>query len=67
MLYKYHVVLLKDQVIINDKYYQKDEKPDNEEYKKLIKQYEADEIILNIIDDDKLNSIKKESIDITNL
>lgn len=67
MIYKYHVVLLKEQVIINDKYYQKDNKPDNEEYKKLIKQYDADEVILNTIDDDALESIIKEPIDIDNL
>lgn len=69
MIYKYHVVLLKEQVIINDKYYQKDNKPDNEEYKKLIGQYDADEVILNTIDDDDdaLESIIKERIDIDSL
>ena len=47
MIYKYHVVLLKEQVIINDKYYQADNKPDNEEFKKLVNQYDADEVVLN--------------------
>lgn len=67
MLYKYHVVLLKEDVIITDKYYKADEKPDNEEYKKLIDQTGADEVVLNTIDDDPLNSIIKETIDIENL
>ena len=61
MLYKYHVVLLKDDVIITDKYYKADEKPDNDEYKKLISQTGADEVVLNTIDDDPLNSIIKEN------
>ncbi|PAV08018.1 hypothetical protein [Methanosphaera cuniculi] len=64
MLYKYHVVLLKDDVIITDKYYKKDEKPDMDEYQKLKDQTGATEIILNTIDDDPLNSIIKENIDI---
>lgn len=67
MLYKYHAVLLKDDVIITDKYYKADEKPDNDEYKKLISQTGADEVVLNTIDDDPLNSIIKETIDIENL
>lgn len=64
MLYKYHVVLLKDDMIITDKYYKKDEKPDKTELQKLKEQTGATEVILNTIDDDPLNSIIKEKIDI---
>lgn len=67
MLYKYHVVLIKDDMVLTDKYYQRDEKPDNSEYKKLLDQYNPDEIILNTIGDDALNTIEKEPIDINNL
>lgn len=67
MLYKYHVVLIKDDMVLTDKYYQRDEKPDNTEYKKLLDQYSPDEIILNTIGDDVLNTIEKEPIDINNL
>ncbi|WP_455644722.1 hypothetical protein [Methanosphaera sp.] len=67
MIYKYHVVLIKEQVIIKDIYYQKDEKPGNDEFKQLANQYGADEVILNTIDDDELESIVKEQIDISNL
>lgn len=67
MIYKYHVVLLKEQVIINDKYYQADNKPTNEEFKKLVNQYDADEVVLNTICDDELESIDKEHIDINSL
>lgn len=67
MLYKYHVVLIKDDMVLTDKYYQRDEKPDNTEYKKLLDQYSPDEIILNTINDDTLNTIEKEPIDINNL
>lgn len=67
MLYKYHVVLIKDNMVLTDKYYQRDEKPDNTEYKKLLDQYSPDEIILNTIGDDALNTIEKEPIDINNL
>ena len=67
MIYKYHVVLLKEQVIINDKYYQADNKPNKEEFKKLVNQYDADEVVLNTICDDELESIDKEHIDINSL
>lgn len=67
MIYKYHVVLLKEQAIINDKYYQADNKPNNEEFKKLVNQYDADEVVLNTICDDELESIDKEHIDINSL
>lgn len=67
MLYKYHVALIKEQVIINDQYYKREEKPDNTEYKRLLDQYHPDQIILNTIEDDELNSITKEEIDITKL
>ena len=67
MIYKYHVVLLKEQVIINDKYYQADNKPNNEEFKKLVNQYDADVVVLNSICDDELESIDKEHIDINSL
>ncbi|OED30124.1 hypothetical protein [Methanosphaera sp. WGK6] len=67
MIYKYHVVLIKEQVIIKDLYYQRDEKPSDEEFKKLANQYGADEVILNTIDDDVLESIIKEQIDINNI
>ena len=30
MLYKYHVSIIKDQVVVTDKYYQEDEKPDDD-------------------------------------
>ncbi|MCD7781599.1 MAG: hypothetical protein LUG89_02730 [Methanosphaera sp.] len=67
MLYKYHVVLIKDDNIITDKYYKKDNKPDNTEYKNLVDKYDADQLILNTIQDDKLNTIDKEEIDIEEL
>ncbi len=67
MLYKYHVAIIKENNIITDKFYQRDEKPDNEEFKNLVNQYNADEIVLNTIDDDELNSIIKEKIDLDNL
>ncbi len=64
MLYKYHVAIIKDQVVVTDKYYQEDEKPDDEEYKKLIEQYEADELVLNTVEDSKLELFIKEPIDV---
>ncbi len=67
MLYKYHVAIIKENNLITDKFYQRDEKPDNEEFKNLVDQYDADEIVLNTIDDDELNSIIKEKIDISQL
>ena len=67
MLYKYHVALIKEQVIINDQYYKREEKPNNNEYKRLLDQYHPDQIILNTIEDDELNSITNEEIDITKL
>ncbi|RAP47777.1 MAG: hypothetical protein BZ135_01490 [Methanosphaera sp. rholeuAM6] len=67
MLFKYHVSIIKDQVVVTDKYYQEDEKPDDEEYKKLIKQYEADELVLNTVDDSELELFIKEPIDVESL
>lgn len=64
MLYKYHVAIIKDQVVVTDKYYQEDEKPGDEEYKKLIEQYEADELVLNTVEDSKLELFIKEPIDV---
>ncbi|WP_323736039.1 hypothetical protein PXD04_09150 [Methanosphaera sp. ISO3-F5] len=64
MLYKYHVAIIKDQVVVTDKYYQEDEKPDDEEYKKLIQQYEADELVLNTVSDTELELFEKEVIDV---
>ncbi len=67
MLYKYHVVLIKDNVIINDTYYKDGKQPTNDDYKKLIERYGADKIVLNKINDDELKSIDKEIIDISKL
>ena len=67
MLYKYHIVLIKDTRIIQDKYYKSDNKPSNEELKKLVEKTGADELVLNTIDDDPLESIIKEKIDINTL
>ncbi|MBE6486145.1 MAG: hypothetical protein E7Z85_04795 [Methanosphaera stadtmanae] len=67
MLYKYHVSIIKDQVVVTDKYYQADEKPDDEEYKKLIQQYDADTLILNTVSDTELELFEKEPIDIKSL
>lgn len=67
MLYKYHVAIIKDQVVVTDKYYQEDEKPDDEEYKKLISQYDADELFLNTVEDSKLELFIKEEIDVESL
>lgn len=67
MLYKYHVSIIKDQVVVTDKYYQENEKPDDEEYKKLIKQYEADELVLNTVGDTELELFEKEPIDVESL
>ncbi len=64
MLYKYHVSIIKNQVVVTDKYYQEDEKPDDEEYKKLIQQYEADELVLNTVSDTELELFEKEPIDV---
>ena len=62
MLYKYHVAIIKDDNIVCDKYYQEDEKPTRESFEKLKKQYEADQIFLNTVDDDELESFIKEEI-----
>ena len=67
MLYKYHVSIIKDQVVVTDKYYQEDEKPDDEEYKKLIEQYEADELVLNTVEDSELELFIKDPIDVESL
>lgn len=67
MLYKYHVSIIKDQVVVTDKYYQADEKPDDEEYKKLIKQYDADTLVLNTVTDTELELFEKEPIDVESL
>lgn len=67
MLYKYHVAIVKDDMILTDKYYQEDEKPDDEEYKKLIQQYDPDEMYLNTVGDDELELFIKESIDLEKL
>lgn len=65
MLYKYHVAIIKDDMVVSDKYYQSNDKPDNNEFENLKKQYEADKIILNtIMDDDELELFEKEVIDI---
>ena len=64
MLYKYHISIIKDQVVVTDKYYQEDEKPDDEEYKKLIQQYEADKLVLNTVSDTELELFEKEPIDV---
>lgn len=64
MLYKYHVSIIKDQLVVTDKYYQEDEKPDDEEYRKLIQQYEADELVLNTVSDTELELFEKEVIDV---
>lgn len=67
MLYKYHVAIIKDQTIITDKYYQEDQKPDDEVYKKLIEQYDADELVLNTVSDTELELFEKEVIDVESL
>lgn len=67
MLYKYHVAIVKDDMILTDKYYQENEKPDDEEYKKLIQQYDPDEMILNTVGDDELELFIKEPIDLEKL
>ncbi len=67
MLYKYHVSIIKDQVVVTDKYYQEDEKPDDEEYKKLIQQYDADTLVLNTVSDTELELFEKENIDVESL
>lgn len=67
MLFKYHVSIIKDQVVVTDKYYQENEKPDDEEYKKLIEQYEADELVLNTVEDSELELFIKEPIDVESL
>lgn len=67
MLYKYHVAIIKDQIVVTDKYYQENEKPDDEEYKKLIKQYDADELVLNTVSDTELELFEKEPIDVESL
>ncbi|MBQ6218576.1 MAG: hypothetical protein IJJ47_02480 [Methanosphaera sp.] len=67
MLYKYHVAIVKDDMILTDKYYQEDEKPDDEEYKKLIQQYDPDEMYLNTVGDDELELFIKEPIDLEKL
>lgn len=67
MLYKYHVAIIKDQTIITDKYYQEDEKPDSNEYKKLIEQYDAEELVLNTVGDTELELFEKEVIDVESL
>ena len=67
MLYKYHVAIVKDDMILTNKYYQEDEKPDDEEYKKLIQQYDPDEMYLNTVGDDELELFIKEPIDLEKL
>lgn len=67
VLYKYHVAIVKDDMILTDKYYQEDEKPDDEEYKKLIQQYDPDEMYLNTVGDDELELFIKEPIDLEKL
>lgn len=67
LIYKYHVVLLKDNVIIEDRYYNEGEMPDNVELKKLVERDGADELIVNTIADDNISSINKEKIDINSL
>ncbi len=67
MLYKYHVSIIKDQVVVTDKYYQEDEKPDDEVYRQLIKQYDADTLVLNTVSDTELELFEKENIDVESL
>ncbi len=67
VLYKYHVAIVKDDMILTNKYYQEDEKPDDEEYKKLIQQYDPDEMYLNTVGDDELELFIKEPIDLEKL
>ncbi|RAP52213.1 MAG: hypothetical protein BZ133_01645 [Methanosphaera sp. SHI613] len=62
MLYKYHVAIIKDDNIVCDKYYQENDKPTEETFQKLKNQYEADQIFLNTVADDELESFIKEEI-----
>ena len=64
MLYKYHVAIIKDDKIVCDKYYQKNEKPTDETFQNLKKQYDADTIFLNTVDDNELESFIKEEINL---
>ena len=64
MLYKYHLAIIKDENLVCDKYYQEGQKPDNDELKSIIEQYEADELYLNTVEDNELESFSKEKIDI---
>ena len=67
MLFKYHVAIVKDNIIVTDKFYNENEKPDEEEYKKLIGQYDPDEMFLNTVEDSELELFKKEEIDVESL
>lgn len=67
MLFKYHVAIIKDNIIVTDKFYNENEKPDDEEYKKLIEQYDPDEMFLNTVEDSELELFKKEEIDVESL
>ncbi|MDO5826101.1 MAG: hypothetical protein BZ137_02125 [Methanosphaera sp. rholeuAM130] len=64
MLYKYHVAIIKDDKIVCDKYYQENEKPTDETFQNLKKQYDADTIFLNTVDDNELESFIKEEINL---
>ena len=65
MLFKYHVAIIKDNVIVTDKFY--NERPDDDEYKKLIGQYDPDEMFLNTVEDSELELFEKEEIDVESL
>lgn len=67
MLYKYHLAILKEDKIICDRYYMDGQKPDNEELKNLVKQFDADEMYMNTVEDNELESFNKEKIDIESL
>lgn len=67
MLFKYHVAIIKDNVVITDKYYYENNKPDDEEYKKLIQQFDPDELVLNTVGEDELELFIKENIDVESL
>lgn len=62
MLYKYHVAIIKDDMVICDRYYQENEKPDENTFQELKKQYDADQIFLNTVTDDELELFEKEEI-----
>lgn len=54
-------------MVVADRYYMDGNKPDNEVYKKLKQQFDADEMYLNTVDDTELELFIKEEIDLENL